>query len=283
MKTSNSAMLRLIFAVTVLFVPAVSVQAAMNLKADRSEMTSEFDVSPEISYIKYEEPNVATEQGAMYGVSTAYTARFPGKLVLGVDGRASFGQVDYDSNGTGSINNIWDYILEGRGTVGYDLQVMDSTRVTPYAGLGYRFLRDEVGGFVSTTGARGYDRQSQYFYLPIGVKTMTAFANEWFLGLNAEFDVFLDGTQKSELGDALSGLATLQNDQNHGYGIRGSVQVVKAGDKYDFFVEPFVRYWNIGDSDFTAVTTTGGTPIGVVGYEPKNHSTEIGAKAGVHF
>lgn len=272
----------LVFAATISFFPALGANAAMNLSNDRSEMTTEFEVAPEISSIKYEEPNIATEKGLMYGISGAYTTRFPEKWVLGVDGRFSVGQVDYDSNGTGSIDNIWDYIIEVRGTAGYDLQVLNSTRVTPYLGLGYRFLRDELGGEVSTTNALGYDRQSAYFYLPIGVKTMTPLTNEWFVGLNVEYDIFLDGTQKSELGDAIAGLDTLENDQDQGYGVRGSIQVVKSSDRYDFFIEPFIRYWNIKQSDTKAVTYSG-TPIGVVGYEPKNNSTEIGAKLGMHF
>ena len=48
------------------------------------------------------------------------------------------------------------------------------------------------------------------------------------------------------------------------------------------FAEPFIRYWNIDQSDTQAITF-GGRPIGVVGYEPKNNSTEFGIKLGMHF
>ncbi len=260
----------------------LNANAAMNVNESHDSITSEFEVGPELSWIKYKEPGVAEEKGFMYGVFGDYTARFPSKVVLGVDGRFSLGQVDYDSNNTGSIDNIWDFIFEVKGDVGYDIAIMESTRLTPYVGLGYRLLRDELGGSSSTTGALGYDRQSQYFYLPIGVKTLTSLDNDWFLGLNAEFDVFLDGTQTSELGDAIGGLDDLENDQNDGYGVRGSVKLAKKGDRFDFFVEPFVRYWHIDDSERSTVTFSG-TPIGLVGIEPHNTSTEIGARVGIHF
>ena len=271
-----------IFVLAVAFVSAPKADAAIDLNKSRDQMTSEYQVGPELSYIKYKEPGVAEEKGFMYGVFGDYAARFPEKWVLGADGRFSIGQVDYDSRNTGSIDNIWDFILEVRGHVGYDLTVLDSTRLTPYIGLGYRLLRDELGAEVSTTGHVGYDRQSQYFYLPIGVKTLTPLNNGWFLGLMGEFDVFLDGTQKSELGDAINGVDTLENDQNKGYGVRGSVKLVKTGEKYDFFVEPFVRYWHIDQSELSTVTV-GGNPVGVVGYEPKNTSTEYGVQLGLHF
>jgi len=270
-----------VFAAAVFLAPALA-EAAINLNEPRTATTVEFEAGPELSYIKYEEPGIMEEKGVMGGVFGAITARLPEKIVIGADARFSFGEVEYDSVSTGSVDDITDYIFEIRGKVGYDLAVGDTTRVTPYIGLGYRFLRDELGGKVSTTGALGYDRESRYLYLPLGVETLTSLNNDWFVGLTFEFDIFLDGTQESELGDAIAGLDTLENDQNDGYGLRGSVKLVKASEKYDFFVEPFIRYWNIDRSDVKAVTFSG-TPIGVIGFEPDNESTEFGARVGVHF
>lgn len=265
-----------------LFAAAPMAGAAIVVNEERQEILSEFEAGPEISYINYEEPGVMEEKGAMYGIFGTYTARTPEKFVLGADGRFSFGQVDYDSNSTGSIDDIDDFLFEIRGTAGYDIAVLESSRLTPYIGLGYRWLRDELGGQVSTTGALGYDRESNYLYLPIGLQTMTPLSSGWFIGLNAEFDVFLHGWQESELGDAIAGLDTLENEQDEGYGVRGSIKLAKAGDQFDFYVEPFIRYWNIKESETKAVTFSG-TPVGLVGVEPKNNSTEIGARVGVHF
>ena len=268
-------------AAIMLLAGAFRAHAAISLETP-SSITSEFEFGPELSYIKYEEPDIMEEKGLLYGVFGTYTARFPEKIVLGADARFSFGPLDYDSINTGSVDDIDDFLFEIRGTSGYDLSVLESTRLTPYIGLGYRFLRDELGGKVSTTGALGYDRESSYFYLPIGVQTMSPLSDGWFLGFNIEFDVFLDGQQESELGDFFAGLDTLENNQNDGYGIRGSVKLAKSSEKFDGFIEPFVRYWNIDQSDIKAVTYSG-TPVGLVGYEPKNNSIEVGARVGVHF
>ncbi|MDI6891282.1 MAG: hypothetical protein QMC83_10175, partial [Thermodesulfovibrionales bacterium] len=78
-----------------------------------------------------------------------------------------------------------------------------------------------------------------------------------------------DGTVKSHLGD-VPGYYDIENDQDEGYGIRGSIKLKKKGEKINFVIAPFIRYWNIKDSK----TTT--DPAGTTWIEPKNHSTEYG-------
>jgi hypothetical protein len=259
----------------------VNAQATLEVDPDVTEVTNNFNLTADGSYIKYEEPDIMKETGWMAGVSGEYTARFPQRLVLGLDGRLAFGQVDYESNGTGTIDNINDFLGEARATAGYDIYV-ENSRITPYSGFGYRFLMDQLGGNVSTTGAGGYDRESNYYYVPVGVKTLTSLDGDWFWGMTAEYDFFLKGNQKSELGQALTGIDTLENDQNDGYGLKGSIQIIKRSDRFNVLVEPFINYWNIDKSEVKAITF-GGTPVGVVGYEPENNSTEIGLKIGLAY
>jgi hypothetical protein len=61
--------------------------------------------------------------------------------------------------------------------------------------------------------------------------------------------------------------------QNTGYGLRFSGKVSKKIDaKTSVFIEPFIRYWDIANSDV------------VSGYpEPKNNTLEYGAKIGISF
>ena len=254
------------------FLPQVSAE----------EVKHEFSVGPYASYIKYEEPDVMEETGFMAGVFADYSAHYTQGIVFGADGTLSAGQVDYDSVSTGSIDGIDDFMGEVRGSVGYDIAMSGETRATPYVGFGYRFLRDETGGMISTTGAAGYDRETEYLYVPVGIKTMSNLNSDWKFGFNIEYDVFIDGTQKSELGDVVAGVDTLENDQDDGYGVRGSIKLVKTGEKYSILVEPFIRYWNIEDSDLQSVSI-GGTPIGIVGIEPENNSFEAGFKVGFNY
>jgi len=234
------------------------------------------DLGTEISYIKYKEPGVMEEKGMMYGIVGSYTYR--PKFMLRAEGRFAYGQVDYKNSGT--LDNIDDYILEFRGLGGYDFSVFTASTLTPYIGIGYRYLNDDMTG-TSSTGALGYERESNYLYSPIGVEIITPLKNDWSVGATLEYDYFWKGIQKSHLSDTGFGLGDIENDQNKGYGIRGSVKFQKKGEKLDFVIEPFIRYWNIKKSKETAITYSG-TIIGY-GYEPKNNSTEIGCKLAVKF
>jgi len=239
-----------------------------------------WELGPEISHISYREPGYMRERGLMYGISASYTHHTNNKFMLKADGKFSYGQVRY--KGSGNISGINDYILEGRGLVGYDLSVTEGTTGILYTGFGYRYLFDDLGGKTSSTGALGYDRESTYYYSPIGIDVVTEINDHWSAGLTAEYDFFWSGVQKSHLEDLLAGLNTLNNNQKSGYGLRGSIRLQKKGNKVDFVVEPFIKYWDINASDFKAVTYTG-IPIGLVGQEPKNNSTEIGCKLSVKF
>lgn len=144
-----------------------------------------------------------------------------------------------------------------------------------------RYLNDDSGGEISTTGASGYERESNYVYVPFGVKTNTPLSGPWAWGVNVEYDLFVQGTQKSHLEDVSPALNTVKNDQKDGYGARGSVQFTRQTQTWNILLEPFVRYWNIDASNISTITC-GGTPC-AAGYEPKNWSMDYGVKVGTQF
>ena len=141
-------------------------------------------------------------------------------------------------------------------------------------------MNDDSGGKISSTGAAGYERESNYYYSPVGIETLTMLENEWYFGVVLEYDHFWRGKQISHLSDAVSGLGTLNNDQKKGYGFRGSLKFKKEGTT-SYTIEPFIRYWNIEKSEDDTVTLSGSV-IGV-GWEPRNHSTEIGVRLSVRY
>ena len=255
---------------------------AMSWAMDDSSKILTYNIASEVYYFKYEEKDVMKETGPMYGALGEINWKIMDQYALRLEGRGALGKIDYDSNGTGSVNNINDYIFEVRALAGYNAAMESGLYLEPYLGFGYRFLRDQLGGKTSTTGAAGYDRQSNYFYLPFGLNVAKNLNSDWNAKLNVEFDLLLKGRQRSELGDALAGLDTLENNQDDGWGARGSIQLAKVMGKYDLTMEPFIRYWDIGQSDTRNVTFSG-TPIGVVGYEPANTTIEAGAKLGIRF
>lgn len=238
-----------------------------------------WDLGMELSHITYKEPDVMKEEGMMYGLNGSYAYRQG--VVFKTDARLSFGEVDYSSPSSGNMDGVDDVLFEARETIGYDLSVSDTAQIMPYIGFGYRYLNDDSSGMSTSTGALGYERESNYFYLPLGVDYIKELENNWFFGAILEYDYFLKGVQKSHLSDANLGFADLENDQNKGYGCRASFRFKKQGEKIDFLVEPFVRYWNIKKSKEQSVSFAG-VIIGT-GYEPKNNSTEFGIKVAVKF
>jgi len=256
-----------------MFVGAGSVLAEVDLKEHTTE------IGTEVSYIKYEEPGLMEESGMMYGLYGSYTYRFS-NVMLRADGKWSYGQVDYKSSGSGNMNNIDDYMVEFRGVVGYDFPMHTASLITPYIGFGYRYLNDDLIGTTST-GASGYERESNYYYTPIGIETITELEDGWSIGLIVEYDYFWQGVQDSHLSDAGLGLNDISNDQNDGYGLRASIKAHKKGDTIDLTIEPFIRYWDINQSETTAITA--GTTIVGSGFEPANESTEIGLKVALNF
>lgn len=226
------------------------------------------EIGFETSHIAYEEPGVMKETGFMYGITGALAYRSY-NYMLSVEARVSIGQVDYTSGSSGTLDNIDDNIWEIRGLAGYDFEMSETFAVTPYAGIGYRQLEDSMGGMSSTTGARGYDRKISYLYSPIGIDVTTAFENGWNVKLRLEYDKFWDGNVESHMG-SIPGYYDIENDQDKGYGCRGSVMFKKRGETIDFIIEPFFRYWSMKDSKLTT------DPGGTTWVEPRNNSKEFG-------
>lgn len=231
-----------------------------------------FSLSPEISYIKYEEPDVMKERGLMYGIDGDYTYYFDNLLLWKQEGRFSYGQVDYKNSGI--LNNIDDYMVELRSLVGYEYRNDVNSTITPYIGIGYRYLNDDMSGKTSSTGAKGYEREIAYLYTPIGMEFANILDERWSFRATFEYDLFWGGWVKSHLSDVNLGYNDLENTQKRGYGLRASLKFLRNRKDVDLIIEPFIRYWNIGESDYKAITYYG-TLIDY-GYEPRNDSTEVG-------
>jgi hypothetical protein len=244
-----------------------------------------WELGTEISHITYKEPGVMEEKGMMYGIfgSGVYRGELLGlqKAMFKVEGKLAYGQVDYDGAlvnlETGettpyTMDGIKDYMFEVRGLGGYGVPVFTSYTLTPYIGIGYRYLNDDLD----------YERESNYIYSPIGVEIITPLKNGWSVGATVEYDIFWWGKQISHFSDLDPGVDNIENEQKKGFGIRGSIKLVKKGENLDFVIEPFIRYWNIKDSEATEAIYYG-VPTGFYFYEPKNNSTEIGCKLAVKF
>ena len=231
-------------------------------------------IAPELYSFKYKEPGYMEEEGMFYGAAFGYTYRgwVPGspeqsfasnKMMARAEGRVAFGRVDYDgalTDGTPfTINGIDDFVLEGRLLLGPEW-LGENTLNTLYAGMGYRYLKDDT-----SFNPSGYERESNYYYVPIGFEIDTNFKAGWSWAGRIEFDYLLRGIQKSHLNDFDPELPDIENDQDSGYGYRASIKLLYKSTDVIFAIEPFFRYWDIDKSE-----------VSYGWIEPANETTEYG-------
>ena len=236
-------------------------------------------VGPEVYYHKYREPGLMENTGMFYGVVAGVTSRYwvpsspqerpwPSKWMARAEGRFAYGQLDYEGStwdGTPvKTNNIDDFMWEIRLLMGPDFPGT-TTMLTPFGGIAYRYLNDDSSSHVG-----GYARESNYLYIPVGLEVIGQLDGGWSWGGAIEFDVFIWGEQRSHLSDI--GFSDVDNRQETGYGVRASVKLQKKTDKMDFIIEPFIRYWDIADSEVETVPGIGGV------LEPENTTVEAGVR-----
>jgi hypothetical protein len=252
--------------------------ASLVKEDDMNGSKHSFSLGAEISYFKYEEPDVMKDTGMMYGIVGSYTYR--NKLMTKLEGKFAYGQVEYNGyrwDGTPlAVSDIPDYMVELRWLLGYEF-VAKGITITPDFGIGYRYLQDNM----QQRYAGAYQRESNYIYIPIGIGAVVNAGGGWSFGAGAEYDLFLWGRQISYFSNVDPYYNNPENEQLRGYGLRGSISIAKKGKKMGFLIEPYVRYWNIKESDYS-ILAYDKIPL-LYGMEPNNESTEIGCKLAVTF
>ena len=213
------------------------------------------------------------------------------KDMFRIEFRYATGRTDY--TGAGTWNGIKDYMYEIRGIVGHELFVSPTLQITPYIGLGYRYLNDGLQAIPARTVDNipfysGYNRESRYCYIPVGVELHRQLDRGWGIGWGLEYDLWITGKQTSHFEDMVdafgggAGWDPMDNKQKSGFGLRGSLKVDKAFPRMKLGIEPYYRYWKIKDSEVQSLTGPG-APNASSWWEPQNTTQEIGVKVGVKF
>ncbi len=189
------------------------------------------------------------------------------------------GEIDYTSNGTGTMSNITDTLTELRIHYLFPLNNRWHQQWLGRVGIGGRWLIDQSGGKYSSTGHAGYDRISEYAYLPVGIDAPLFEHYGWGTHLSAEYDYFLKGTQQSYI---LAPTNPMVNDQEDGYGLKAAVRFNKKTiNKMRILFEPYFNYWHIEPSTVNCQIISFDQSF--CGREPENSSREIGIRFGVGF
>ena len=231
-----------------------------------------------LSSYSYQEPSVSVGITAVnYGLEYQKTSLLrDGKFVLaGID--YATGTDWYNGSGTLAMPK---YYYNGKIAIGADWAYRSGI-ISPYIGLGYRFLNETGGGLTTSTGKVMYDRQSTYLYIPVGWKQRSLTAGGGMLESTFELDYLVSGNQFSGLSVknnfSYSNSSDVNNRQTSGYGLNASV-MYKRPDGWS--LGPYWKYWNISKSDLGTWTyTSGSTSV----YEPADTTEEFGFKALYQF
>ncbi len=233
------------------------------------------DIGLSLSSYQYQEPGIMSLKGVKMGLDLHTTKVLQNDQFIRGELRYAFGTVDYNSNGTGSASGEPDWYIEARGLVGKDWAINGAV-LAAYTGVGYRYLFNDGRG-ITSTGFGGYRRESNYFYLPIGIIHRRALNDQARLEGTLEYDQLFFGKQISSLSDVGAGYSDVTNTQNNGYGLRLSVMYQKS----KWAIGPYANYWNIGQSDIAPLYQNGILVGG--GREPQNNTVEFGLKASQQF
>jgi hypothetical protein len=231
-----------------------------------------WEIGPEVSYFRYEEPGdyAIKDTGLLYGIAGAHTSSRDNGLFR-IEAEFAFGLLDYDGyisheNTDGSLyytpyamSGNRDFLLNLRLLWGREWESGDwGNRFT--LGVGYRGLNDD-----SSQDPNGYDRQANYLYLPVGLKTCHELGDHWQIGLGGELDVLLVGVQYTGFGPN----GYMLHVQWPGFGARAALELRHQGRPIDVAIAPFVQYWWVDESTHT---TDGDYEY----YEPRNNSLQYG-------
>jgi hypothetical protein len=273
----------LISAIAGCFISTVNGQS---ISQDDLKTKTSNSIGLTLSSYAYTEPNLTDVTGTTMSVNMNATN-------IGIEhfGTYSFqnnwflmDQLDYNTgnvsySGSGTQSGIPQYYFNLKGAVGYDF-AFEGFNLSPYIGIGYRYLSQQWGNTTTSNGAPGYNRQSTYNYIPIGVIHRVAMnGNKATLETMLEYDYFISGNQFSGLsvlnGGTFAGIPDVNNKQSSGYGL--NLSVMYKQEKWGF--GPYVKYWNIGQSDSVSAifTKNGARFLGTV-FEPANNTVEYGVK-----
>jgi len=231
-----------------------------------------YELGPEIYYYRYEEPDIMEQDGVFTGIKGAIT--YEKNISIKLDGIYAQGKTDYSSYRTGSMNDCNNYMYDIRALIGLPRHYYnnDTVIIHRYIGFGYRTLFDESEGQQSTTGHFGYNRKSDYYYMPIGISAKYKIFNRIETHSEIEFDWLLTGIQHSYMGYLSPRDYDITNYQDFGYGIRISTDFIYQTEKVNLGFRPFLRYWSINDSDID---------MGFI--EPANNTLEAGLSITAQF
>jgi hypothetical protein len=129
------------------------------------------------------------------------------------------------------------------------------------------------------------------------------YASGWEMSFNLEYDYLASGEQKDLLDEsgaiiysALTGDPhtpdPMEYDLDNGFGVRGMLKLTRKRKDLDFFVEPFIRYWEIHQTEPNQVSSEAHDTVWyhdldftdpIEFFSPENKTLETGMRFGLAY
>ena len=146
-------------AAVLITIAVLSVTTTVSAEPSTLNTQAGYNIGVSSSYYQYKEPGLISLKGGKIGFDLHATKVFQSNLFIRGDLRYALGLVDYSSNSTGSATGEPDWYIEVRSLFGKDWGINENVVLSPYMGLGYRYLFNDARG-VTSTGYGGYRRES---------------------------------------------------------------------------------------------------------------------------
>jgi hypothetical protein len=231
-----------------------------------------FTIGYAYGHHSYVEPGLMKESGHLNGLAFGLETRpLEQAMLLRLSGEYLFGGVTYegslyyanDKRTEPWTTNANDFIYTVKGILGFPFLNWGRGDLGLFAGLGTRYLYDQLQGRGS------YEREISYFYLPAGLEMRFFLRAKSMLLVTAEYDRFISGTAKSHLTQT-GRSRDISNTQNSGYGHRLAADLsFWLSDSMDLHIAPYWQHWQVDDSDRVAMDKE-------LSYEPMNSTEQIG-------
>ena len=185
------------------------------------------------------------------------------------------GNVDYESQRTGSASGEDNLILALENTINYCF----NSYVCANFGYGFRYLDNDSTQSVSTTGSFGYERENYLHFLPVGVKLSKKIENQYieYFQVRTKYYQLLDGRQISHF-KHFGCQDNLKNKQSSGYGFETAIRLYNRDKKWFYGAQ--IQYWEIDVSDSITLNCFGNDSYGS---EPANSTVMAGLIIGYRY
>jgi|GEM_PF-4742801 len=129
--------------------------------------------------------------------------------------------------------------------------------VTPYAGLGFRYLNNPKNQDIRSD----YSREITYLYLPMVVEFQKSISKKSFWGITGEVDILIAGSVEARLSDVSEKYNDLKFHQSLGGSVKLAGIYMHEISGYVISVKPFLDMWVVDDSDTDVLKYNGSRVI----------------------